>query len=98
MGYMPGWWLLFWFSREIILWPMVPFMAGPYWRGEIAEQHASALGKCASWTLGGALVGTLLGYTGIPWILTIATGVLGLVTALGYAHRLGVQKRKLALV
>ncbi len=95
-GYMPGWWMILWFSREIILWPMVPFMAGPYWRGEIAEQHASVLGKVASWTLGGALVATLLGVLVPAQILTVATGVLGFVTAVGYVRRLGEQKRKLA--
>ncbi len=95
-GYMPGWWMILWFTREIILWQLIPFMTGPYWRGEVAEQHASAVGKIASWTLGGALVTTLLGMVEIAWFLSVATGVLGLVAAVGYLRRLVVQKRALA--
>ena len=95
-GIIPGWWMLLWFSREIIHFPMIPFLAGPYVRGEVVAQHASAVGKATSWALGGAFLASLLGWVSVAGLLTWLTGGLGLWCAMGYVRRLSVQKRVLA--
>ena len=83
-GVVPGWWLLLWFSREIIQLPMVPYLAGPFWRGEVHAHHASRVGKATSVVLAMAVVCSFLGLHSVALVATVTTGVLGLYSALGY--------------
>jgi CDP-diacylglycerol--glycerol-3-phosphate 3-phosphatidyltransferase len=85
--WMPGWWMLCWFSREIVQAPMVIWLAGPFYRGEAPAHHATRVGKLTSVLLAVAIVGLLLGLRPLAAALTPLIGLLGFTAALQYLWR-----------
>ena len=92
--WMPGWWMLLWFSREIIQAFMVIWLVPRFYRGQVRAHHASFAGKLTGWTLGTAFIAVLLRQlTGmevfwtIATVATYATGAAGVWTAGTYLLR-----------
>ena len=86
-GYMPGWWMWLWFSREIIQWAMVMTIVGDFTNGTVRAQTTSVWGRGTAVFLFGSFVATLIGAASVAWPLTVVTGVLGTVTGLHYLRR-----------
>lgn len=86
-GYMPGWWMWLWFSRELILWAMVMvFMADFRW-GRVKPHTTTLWGRMTAVALFAAMALTLGGHADWAWPLTLITAGLGLVAGLGYFRR-----------
>ncbi len=83
----PAWWMLCWFSRELIQIPMFWWMVGPYWRGEIPAHHARLPGKITTWSLAVAFIASILGWTWLAGPLTPIVGLAGVITGIGYLRR-----------
>jgi len=88
VGTIPGWWLLLWFSREIILATTVPWYIHHYVQGETPPVHAGWVGKVTTTLLGAAFLTTLLGLATIALWLSVGCGVLGVVSGLSYWRRI----------
>jgi len=74
---MPGWWMWLWFIREMIQTPMVLWMTGKVYRGEVRTHDSSWVGKGCSVLIGASLLAVALGWTWIAAGLTPLIGVLG---------------------
>ena len=85
--YMPAWWMLCWFSRELVQIPMFYWMTGPYWRGEIRPHHAHLMGKITTWSIAVAFIACLLGWQWLAAPLTPIAGLFGLATGAIYLKR-----------
>ncbi len=83
-GQMPGWWLLLWFSRDWVLLVMLIFLLPAYLRGEFRPRGANRLGKNTTVFLAFSMVATMLEQPRLALVLTVVTGVLGLLTSLTY--------------
>jgi phosphatidylglycerophosphate synthase len=86
-GLMPGWWMLCWFSRELVQAPMVFWLTGRFVRGEVAPHHATFPGKLTAWLLGLSLGAVCLEWRWLAELLTPLCGLTGLWAALGYLRR-----------
>lgn len=80
-GAMPAWWMLAWFSREIVQLPMIPVLIHR-WRTLQGEPETTWWGRATAIVLAVTVITVLIGYSSI-W-LTLLTGVLGLVTGAHY--------------
>lgn len=86
-GYMPAWWMWFWFSRELFQWSMAMTLVADFRTGKVREQHTSFAGKATANMLFLCFVTTLLGYTTVAWPMTILTGAVGTWAGYGYLRR-----------
>lgn len=83
----PLWWLPLWFSREIIQLLALPFFLKRVETNPEIERHANVLGKATSTALSMACVSAMLGWKALALGLTVTTGLLGLLSAIGYLRR-----------
>lgn len=86
-GYMPGWWMWMWFSREVIQWAMFLTIVGDFTKGSVRVQTTSWWGRSTAVLLFFAFATTLLGAAAVAWPLTVATGVVGTLSGLHYLKR-----------
>jgi CDP-diacylglycerol--glycerol-3-phosphate 3-phosphatidyltransferase len=78
----PDWWMLAWFSREIVQVVMHPVLMRRFRLGEGRAPQTSLLGRVTAVTLFAAVVLTLLGYD--AFVLTVVTGVFGFAAGVHY--------------
>ena len=90
-GYMPGLWLLPLFARELIQFPQILWLAGPFWRGEVCAQTSRLSGKLTSVFQALAFVAIFQGWLTLAGAFTLATGCFGAWAALEYVFREAVQ-------
>ena len=83
----PGWWMLAWFSREILQGIAVPLLVPAYYRGLPRARASTVLGKLTTWMVGLSLVASLLDLWPIAMVLTPLAGVTGFVSASRYLYR-----------
>ena len=88
----PAWWMLCWFSRELVQLPMVPWLWSPFWHGRVQAHHADRAGKALSVALAVAFFAVLLRpwWPGLGWIastLTPAVGAVGVAVGCAYILR-----------
>ena len=86
-GYMPAWWMLLWFSREIIQWGMFLIIVGDFRTGRVRIQHTSIGGRITAVLLFAVFVFTLSGQMALAEPLTWLTGCAGLWAGTGYLRR-----------
>ena len=86
-GYMPGWWMWMWFSRELFQWSMAMTFVADFRTGSVRQQHTSFAGKSTATLLFACFVTTLLGLPSFAWPLTILTGLCGAWAGYGYLRR-----------
>jgi len=84
---MPGWWMLCWFSREIVQGVQIPFLVGRFAQGRVRPHHATPIGKLTTWLLAAAIFSVLFGVPIVAQALTPVIGLLGLAAAGGYLRR-----------
>lgn len=84
---MPGWWMLCWFSREIVQGVQIPFLVGRFAEGRVRPHHATPVGKLTTWLLAIAIFSVLFGVPVVAELLTPPIGLLGLAAAGGYLRR-----------
>ena len=83
----PVWWMLAWFSREILQGVFVPVLVPAYYRGLPRARTSTVLGKATTWLVGLSLVASLLDLWTIALVLTPCAGVTGFVSASRYLVR-----------
>lgn len=88
VGIIPGWWMLLWFARELVLVLTVPWYIHRYVKGETPPVHSVPAGKVTSVLLGGVFVVSLLGAEAVAWWGSVACGVLGVASGVGYLRRI----------
>lgn len=83
----PDWFMLCWFSRELVQLPMHFVLMHRFRTGEAPPPRTSAWGRATAITLALAFFVVLGGWpaSGLARWLTLATGVLGVVTSAEYA-------------
>ncbi len=86
-GYIPGWWMWLWFSRELIQGAMVFWLTGPFYRGEVRVQHTSLWGRATAVSLAACIIVSFLGQLQWALPLTWFTGVAGLISGIRYFAR-----------
>ena len=86
-GYMPGFWLLALFARELIQFPQILWLAGPFWRGEVCAQTSRFSGKMTSIFQAVAFVALFQSWMTLAAAATVATGLVGSWAALEYVSR-----------
>lgn len=90
-GFMPGLWLLPLFARELIQFPQILWLAGPFWRGEVCAQTSRLSGKLTSICQALAFVAIFQAWGALGLGATLATGVFGTWAALEYVSRESTQ-------
>ncbi len=85
--WIPGWWMLLWFIRELIQGAAVPWYVGLYMRGEVPPNQPSRAGRLTAISLAGAFTCALLRLETLALLLTLITGAGGLIAAAGYLYR-----------
>lgn len=84
---LPAWWMLCWFSREIVQGVQIPFLVGRFVRARVRPHHANPLGKATTWMMSAAIIGVLVGVSELGAVLTPLIGLTGLLSALAYLRR-----------
>ena len=84
---MPGWWMVCWFSREIVQGVQIPFLVGRFLRARVRPHHANPVGKVTTWLISACIFGVLLGMPSIGAALSPLIGLLGLWSAISYMVR-----------
>jgi len=79
--------LLFLFTRELIQFPQILWLAGPFWRGEVCLQQAHWSGKLTSIFQALAFLAIFLGWMPLAWVAASLTGLTGTWAALEYVSR-----------
>jgi CDP-diacylglycerol--glycerol-3-phosphate 3-phosphatidyltransferase len=82
---MPDWWMIPWFSREIVQVVLHPILMHGFRTGQGVAPSTSLLGKTTAVLLFVCVVGVFLGWD--VTVLTWAVGVTGTLAGLHYAHR-----------
>lgn len=82
-GVAPGWWMLLWFSREIVQVPLV-FVFAHRWRTGIGQPATRPLGRATTILLAFTLTLSLAGAPSL--LLTVVVGTLGLAAGMDYAR------------
>ena len=75
--FIPAWWLLPWFIRELVQIAMVPGLWMPFREGRVFSHRATAPGKAATWAVGLSLFTILMGVDVVAVWLTPVAGVFG---------------------
>ena len=83
----PAWWMLAWFSRELLQGFFVPVLVPAYYRGLPRARESTFGGKLTTWLVGLSLVASLLDLWWLAGVLTPMAGVIGLVSAARYLRR-----------
>ncbi len=83
----PAWWMLAWFSREILQGLFVPALVPAYYRGLPQARASTILGKTTTWLVGLSLCASLLDLWTIASLLTPAAGITGFISAARYLYR-----------
>jgi phosphatidylglycerophosphate synthase len=83
----PGWWMLAWFSREILQGLSVPLLVPAYYRGLSRTRSATPLGKVTTWAVGLSMTASLLDLWTLAFLLMPVAGVSGFVSAARYLYR-----------
>ena len=90
--WMPGWWMLCWFSRELLQLGMVPWLWTPFYQGTVRPHAAFPAGKWLAMALALTLTLTLLA-ADVPAAGSLATaltpllGVAGVAVGVAYIRR-----------
>ncbi|MDP2317419.1 MAG: CDP-alcohol phosphatidyltransferase family protein [Pseudomonadota bacterium] len=80
----PDWWMLAWFSRELIQVAMHPVLMHGFRTGQGPAPRTSVLGRLTAVLLALCVV---LSFVGLDaWLPTVLTGVIGAATGLDYAR------------
>lgn len=88
VGVIPGWWMLLWFSREVVLLTTVPWYIHRYVSGERPPVHSGSIGKWTSIAVGVAFLSSLLGAPSVALASGVCAGVLGVLAGMGYWRRI----------
>jgi CDP-diacylglycerol--glycerol-3-phosphate 3-phosphatidyltransferase len=83
-GIVPGTWMLLWFLREIILWPLFLAVLGRYLRGDTPMAASSRAGRWTTHLIVSAMVAALLNLHTVALACTVLGGLLGAVTGCAY--------------
>ena len=88
----PGWWMLCWFSRELLQLTMVPWLWTPFFLGRVQPHRASRAGKALAMTLAvtfaAALAAPLWSPAGtLAAALTPAIAAVGAAVGVAYIRR-----------
>ncbi len=83
----PAWWMLAWFSREIVQGATVPLLVPAYYRGLPRARQSTAMGKLTTWLVGISLVASLLDVWWVAQWLTPFAGITGLISGVAYIRR-----------
>lgn len=86
-GLVPAWWLLAWFSREIVQVATLPWVLAQVRAAPDRRRHANELGKLTSVLLSMACGAVLLGWIPAAGVFTAATGVIGAFSGVAYTLR-----------
>ncbi len=86
-GLLPGFWMLPLFAREIIQFPQILWLAGPFWRGEVCPQKAHVSGRITSVCQALTFSGVFLGWMVFAGLAAGLTGLAGIWAALEYVSR-----------
>ena len=84
---MPGIWLLPLFARELLQFPQILWLAGPFYRGEVCAQESSFSGKLTSSLQAVTFVAVFLGAMPVAGVTASLTGLAGGWAAFEYAVR-----------
>ena len=84
---MPGLWLLPLFAREILQFPQILWLAGPFYRGEVCAQESRFSGKLTSSLQAATFVAVFLGSMTLAGVTASLTGLAGTWAALEYVAR-----------
>ena len=82
----PAWWMLAWFSREILQGFFVPVLVPAYYRG-LPRARESTIGGKIPWLVGISLVASLVDQWWLAGILTPMAGGVGFISAARYLRR-----------
>jgi len=84
----PDWYMLCWFSRELIQLPMHFFLMHRFRTANAPPPRTSAWGRATALTLFLAFIVVLGGWPGSPvvLVLTLCTGVLGTIASVDYGR------------
>lgn len=85
--YLPGWWMIILFSREILQLPLVASLPGPIYEGHSPVHPPVLSGKIASFLFVVMISTLLVGITEPSWYFTCAIGFFGTIAALQYLTR-----------
>ncbi|MEL6346108.1 MAG: CDP-alcohol phosphatidyltransferase family protein, partial [Myxococcota bacterium] len=89
----PVWWMVLWFSRELIQIVTVPWYVRRYLRGERPPVQSVPLGKATSILLAVAFVLTMTGMKPAALWVTVCCGVTGVIVGVQYLLRIwGVEE------
>ena len=83
LGLIPAWWMLAWFSRELVQLPMIPVLIHR-WRTLQGEPRTSRWGIATAVALAFAVCAVLVGRPSVS--LTVLVGVLGLLAGADYGR------------
>jgi len=83
----PGFWMLAWFSREILQGLFVPVLVPAYHRGLPQARESTVGGKATTWLVGISLVASLLDMWWLAGTLTPIAGITGFLSAARYLRR-----------
>lgn len=86
-GLIPGVWMLLLFTREIIQFPQILWLAGPFCRGSVCPQKALLSGRLTSTFLATTFVAAFMGWVSVGWVAASLTGLAGSWAALEYFSR-----------
>ena len=85
--YLPAWWMLILFSREILQLPLVAALPGPIYEGHSPIHPPVISGKIASVLLFVLITSLFLGVSAPSWYITCAIGLFGTTAAFQYLSR-----------
>jgi cardiolipin synthase len=88
VGTIPGWWMLLWFSRELMQLLTVPWYIHRYVLGETPPVHAGWQGKATTLALGVSFVTVLLGLPSVAAASSWLCGLMGVLSGLVYLRRI----------
>ncbi len=84
---MPAWWLLLWFSREVVGVLLTPLLWLGLRRRPERLRKANSLGKATTVMLALACIATMIPGPHLALVLSVVTGALGVATAVSYGLR-----------
>jgi len=84
---MPGIWLVPLFARELLQFPQILWLAGPFYRGEVCAQESSIAGKLTSVFQACTFIAVFVGGLALAGVTAGLAGLAGTWAALEYASR-----------
>lgn len=92
--WIPAWWMLLWFARELVQAPMVFWLTPRFVRGQVRPYEAVWAGKICTVSIAAAIIAALTGHRELGLWPTLLAGTTGSLAALQYLSReIGDQRR-----